>query len=238
MEHRLEDHDENRGDTMRPGTKGDGMRPAAPLAWAFASHLYREHPALLLTLGYLFLTAVGMSYEFVLFQQFNVNLFDYADATDFVLVALRNPPLLVFTLISTAIVRNAYRLHAWGLARSSHYREVSERMMSWRWYPAFERVSVTLILVGYFAILSGFYAQHNAAGIKSGEGRAIFVDLVSDVANGSTNHTPTGYLPLGSTSRYLLVFNPANGHTEVLPVNNVSRITLDVGFMRRRGMTP
>lgn len=32
-------------------------------------HLYQEHPALLLTLGYLFLTAVGMGYESLFFQQ-------------------------------------------------------------------------------------------------------------------------------------------------------------------------
>ena len=60
--------------------------------------LLREQPALFLSLGYVFLTFVGMVYEWLLFQRFGVNVLDYADVGDFLLAAVREPTVVALCL--------------------------------------------------------------------------------------------------------------------------------------------
>lgn len=203
-------------------------RPAVPLGWlsALLTHLYQNHPGLLLTIGYIFLTGVGMSYEFQLGLKFGLNIFDYSDATDFVLVALRNPPLLTFTVLSIAIIRNIHRVHVRSLARSTAYRGFTERMIRWRGYALLERILVISVIVAYFGVVSNLQAMTNAARIKSGQARTITLEMIYENSLDPSLRGPKRYVPLAYMSRYLLLYNPANNRTEIVPVNNVSSITV------------
>ena len=187
-------------------------------------HLLKQHPALGLTLGYLFLTAVGMNYELLFFAQFDLQILDFADPTDFLLVALRKPLLLIFALVSVFVLVRLSQKHTKWMAKFERYRRISRRFESWRWWWAAERFCYIGIVAGYFAVLSDTYARHNASAIRAGKGRKVWVELTADVAAPGKKPT-TPYLLLGTTSRYLLLFSPANGRAEVLPVNNIARLS-------------
>jgi len=63
---------------------------------------FREHPAIVGTLLYLQVTTVGVIYSWALFRRFGINVFDYAEANDFLLAAFKEPfvfGMSTFTLI-------------------------------------------------------------------------------------------------------------------------------------------
>ena len=78
----------------------------------------REHPGLLLTVLYLIASLIGLAFSWSLFSQFNINIFSYAEVTDFLMAALREP--LTISLTASAV------LVAWAL----------EAMARWeiRWF--------------------------------------------------------------------------------------------------------
>jgi hypothetical protein len=52
---------------------------------------FRDHPAILVTLLYAQMSAVGVIYLWSLFRQFGVNVMDFAEANDFLLAAFKEP---------------------------------------------------------------------------------------------------------------------------------------------------
>ena len=69
-----------------------------------------EHPALGLTSGYLLISLLGLSYEWTLFRQFGVNYFHYADVTDFLMGAFREPVTFVLALSAVRFARQLEEL--------------------------------------------------------------------------------------------------------------------------------
>lgn len=57
--------------------------------------LRTENLGLGLTLGYLFLTALGMFHRALVFLLFRINILDYAEPSDFLLAALRDPLITI-----------------------------------------------------------------------------------------------------------------------------------------------
>jgi len=200
-----------------------GPPPFYIVALRTGQHLLKQHPALALTLGYLFLTAVGMVYEFLFLRQFGLQIFDFADASDFLLVAFRQPLLLVFTLLSLLALVQIIRKHAKWMKKSERYRRLSDWFETKRWWWAVERFCYFGIVLGYFVAFCADYASWSAAAIRAGKGRRIEVELVSE-ANASGKQAAAKYLLLGTTSRYLILFNQTSQQAEVLPVNNLARL--------------
>jgi hypothetical protein len=63
------------------------------------------NPTLVLTLLYLYATAIGIVYSRVLYARFGINIFDYSETTDFLLAAFRNP--IAFLVAGILIVLGA-----------------------------------------------------------------------------------------------------------------------------------
>jgi hypothetical protein len=63
---------------------------------------FREHPAIAGTLLYLQVTTVGVVYSWQLFRRFGINVFDYAEANDFLLAAFKDP--FVFGMSTFSII--------------------------------------------------------------------------------------------------------------------------------------
>ena len=64
-------------------------------ALGLQSRLLREHPGLLVTIGYLTLSLVGMMFSSSLFKRFGVDFFDYAELADFLMAGVREPRSLL-----------------------------------------------------------------------------------------------------------------------------------------------
>ncbi|WP_020411179.1 hypothetical protein [Microbulbifer variabilis] len=55
----------------------------------------REHWALVASIGYLYLTSVGMVQSWTLFSRYDINIFEFAEINDFLLAAFRDPGILI-----------------------------------------------------------------------------------------------------------------------------------------------
>ena len=78
-----------------------------------ARRLFVDHPALGLTLGYLLLSLLGLSYQWALFRQFEVNFFNYAEVTDFLMGAFREPITFALSLTALAVALFVWYYNRW-----------------------------------------------------------------------------------------------------------------------------
>jgi hypothetical protein len=62
-----------------------------------------NHPTLVLTLLYLYVTAIGIIYSAILYGRFGINIFDYAETADFLLAAFKNPIAFLAPVILVAM---------------------------------------------------------------------------------------------------------------------------------------
>jgi hypothetical protein len=89
-------------------------------------------------------------------------------------------------------------------------------------------------VVVYFAAFTLYYAQYVADRLRAGEGRPVRVALQTPGVGGVTQLD--GIL-LGTTSRYVFVYQRSDSTAHVVPTESVSDMTVHrrpVGSRRRR----
>jgi hypothetical protein len=64
-------------------TRGDSQ--------GYLKEFFLANPAVVLSLLYVYVTAIGMFYSAVLYGRFGINVFDYSEIGDFLLAAFKNP---------------------------------------------------------------------------------------------------------------------------------------------------
>jgi hypothetical protein len=76
-------------DTVTQGNQEKANRGGA------VKGFFHDNPTFVLTLLYLYATAIGIIYSSVLYGRFGINIFDYSEIADFLLAAFKNPVALV-----------------------------------------------------------------------------------------------------------------------------------------------
>lgn len=199
----------------------DYPTPAAPernrdrLARVFAGQ-----PGLVLTVGYLVLTALGLGYQFAYFREFRVNILDYAEVSDFLLAALREPAVLLLALAPLPLL--------WVLSNSNKYLERSfPRYASYvkSTDTARARAIVHPVFVAiYFLLFALLYAEWKAGFIKRGIGNRVAVTLQTMPVGGM----PAGpAILLGKTSAFIFVYYRSERRTHVIPLDNLARLVVE-----------
>jgi len=184
-----------------------------------------QHPALGLTAGYLVVSLLGMSYEWTLFRRFGVNFFHYADVTDFLMGAFREPVTLVLAL-TALIVGTLTQLQIEWEDRWFANREVSSRFLrGYRLYStmAINRWAPILFFLGYSVMFIWLYSAKSADAIRNGEGESVTVMRVDTAPSGG----PIAKLLLGTSSRFVFLFDTKNGITSIVPIENIAWIRVD-----------
>jgi hypothetical protein len=69
------------------------------VAWML-SEFFREHPAILGSITYVLVTAIGIIYSGILYQRFGINIFDFADMNDLLLAAFKDAFAFAMTLVT------------------------------------------------------------------------------------------------------------------------------------------
>jgi len=88
------------------------MTEAAPLVAPAADPVKRyllRNPAVAVTLAYLLLTAIGVTFSFLHYQRFGISIFDYWQPSDLVLAGFREPASFFYAAVMAAIWWNGYR---------------------------------------------------------------------------------------------------------------------------------
>jgi hypothetical protein len=202
--------------------------PAAPPASPASSwrHWLRtENLGLGLTLGYLFLTALGMFHRALVFLMFRINVFDYAEPSDFLLAALRDPLIIIACVAPIPIVALYFRMAYWLQKRSKKtnwfYGGEKRRALANQY-----RQQVYLLCAVLWALAASLhYANKVARDLRDGQGRRVHVELISAPAPTVADSAPQ--LLLGTTQKYLFLYDAEKQMTSIIPVSNISRIRID-----------
>lgn len=200
---------------------------AQPAAWR--KMMRTEHLGLALTLGYLFLTALGMFHRALVFLLFRINVFDYAEPSDFLLAALRDPFIILVCIAPIPVVwlyfRLTYALQQRAKPGSWMFGNEKRRALSNK----YRRPLYILTVLLWALAASLHYATKVAKDLRAGTGRRVRLELITPPPGAAPDTAPL--LLLGTTHQYVFLYDAGKQVTTVVPVNNVSRIRIE----RRRG---
>jgi hypothetical protein len=188
------------------------------LKWSMGFFL--EHFAVLLSLLYGWFTVIGIFYSYILYRQFRINIFDYAEIGDFLLAPFRNRvTLLVLGSLLVFIVIEAVFLYA------------LDRYRNRRW------LSTIIIIVPAltFGVFMGFAVSvpnsvvETAHSIK--QGKQPRVDVRFSSSSGSADQTTEPRLVfIGATQRAAFFYdvndidNEKDNNTLVIPQSQIVSI--------------
>lgn len=180
----------------------------------------QRHPALLLTVAYLAVSLTGLVFSWAFFRQFGVNYYLFADLTDFLLGAVREPASLLAALGGLVVVWLIFRYTTWELSRLERIQNRGRLLQS---YINMNRTLMSgwasllfLALYGFMTI--SLYADWRVKTLRAGEGTEVLVSI-----NGGE---PVTRLLMGSSARFIFLYDPDSGSTTVLPDESITSLTI------------
>lgn len=180
-----------------------------------------RHPAFVLTVVYLAVSAVGLAFSWAFFRRFDVNYFVFADVTDFLLAAVREPFSIVAGASGVLLMAALYRYAHWESrvlgARPKRGRllDLYYRMNRWALDSAWLSV---FVVITYMVLLVVLYADWRAGVIQQGGGAPVAVSI--------GEAEPVGLSLLGSSARYLFLYDPEAQRTLIVPDESVTTLSV------------
>lgn len=235
--------DERAPDAPRLAPDGLPMDHLPIIPFWFRS-LIAEHPGLAFTVLYIALTAIGLMYDVWYFIRFRVAILNYAETTDFLLAALREPLVVILSLVTVPVFR---LFMAWGRfsrRRWAYFRKTQAKAEASSWYMVY-RSSIGPIFVFLYAVLfTAWYSEWTANRVKSGRGRRVNVEFAAEsspavaaalaaapdsiaraTASDSALADPRPML-IGTTGRYIFLYYLRDRSTHVVPLENLGRLVI------------
>ena len=195
--------------------------------------LLRE-PALVITLGYLFVAMAGIFYNYTFYQRFGIPVLTLSQVGDFLVAGIQQPmaillvattfPIIwVFDRINVGRRRKRVAQRKKLLATGSDTLFVRARLWTLQSPPRWLTATVFVALIFLYGwMFVNQYAKHRATDVLSGDAQMVSVWLT-----GSTEPLPsrsTSWTYLGAVSNYVFVYDHDAHRSQILPVNNVARI--------------
>ena len=172
--------------------------------------VFREHPALLVSAFYVAASVIGMFYAWSYLRHFGLNVFNYAQISDFLVASLKEPFTWLLVLLAVSLV----------MLDNARSRVVERKGASkwFRWYgsPTYRHVNnyATIILVLVFIYV---WADYKAEKTRAGEGK--FVDVT--YADGDAG---TSRMLLGTTGQFIFLYDNLTERVEVYPLESIDSI--------------
>lgn len=199
----------------------------------------RENPGLVLSGIYVAASIIGILYHFLLFRRFGVNVLEFSEASDFLMVVVRDPltvglallgvPFyLVYGALTTPLSRWSRRHFAMLRSTPEKRRKLHERMRPW--WPLLQGA-----FIGIYALLFVMlYSTWRAKQIRAGDFRKVAVEFKTDSPRSDGSLRIEGLGLLGTTARFVFLYDPANRRTEVVPLDAIARLVWDARTRRER----
>lgn len=173
--------------------------------------LFRRHPALLVSAFYVVASFVGMLFAWDYLRHFGINVFHYAQVSDFLMASLKEP-------ITWAIVLLSLLLMLSDNAMSRRWQK-GDRPRWLRWYgsPRYRAFNY-IVVIGVVTYLIHVYATLKVQLTERGRGEQVLIQLTdSDSAVQRTL--------LGTTGTFIFVYDVDARQATALPVENVLSIS-------------
>ncbi len=176
-----------------------------------AAALFREHPALLVSAFYVAASTIGMFYSWAYLRNFGVNVFNYAQISDFLLASLKEPFtwLLVFLAGFLVLLDNA----------SSRRVESKKPGRLFRWYGS-RKYRLVNNFAAIFMVLLFLYsfATVQARDTREGEGKQVDVEF-------SDGGDVTSAILLGTTGQFIFLYDALTERVDIHPVESIHSIS-------------
>lgn len=184
--------------------------------------LTAEHTGAWVTAGYVVLSLLGLLHEVMVLRRFGINFVEYAQLADFLLAAIRDPFVVLASVIPGAVV---YYFYVW-LGRWTSSRNPAKFLEARRKNP---RMSDPRLMAG-LQLLTGvvwatsfqmIYAKVVSGRIQRGEGARVAIS-VSNAGVPARPFPTDSALIIAVTSGYVFAYFPTHFETRVIPTDNVA----------------
>lgn len=172
--------------------------------------IFREHPALLVSAFYVAASVIGMFYAWSYLRHFGLNVFNYAQISDFLIASLKEPFTWVLVFVSVAFVM---------LDNASSRRVERKGVGKWlSWYgsPMYRFVN-NYVAVMMVLLVIYLYADYKADHTRAGDGK--FVDVTYADGDAATSR-----MLLGTTGQWVFLYDNLTGRVEVHPLESIDSI--------------
>jgi len=152
---------------------------------------------------------------------------EYADFSDFLLAAVREPVVILLTVVSAFVILVLHEINYRARIRFAAY----DRLCRSRWgrtgvgtmYMSPRTTAIATIVLYFGAVFTPIYAEYRADRIKNGQTRPATVRL----DNAGASEPATRTLPIvGTTSRFVFLYDAKTKRTYIVPFDNVAEITV------------
>ncbi|QSX77090.1 hypothetical protein [Agrilutibacter solisilvae] len=207
-----------------PGTPAV-RAPQTPWILQVWARLRRE-PTLMLTVGYLGVSFLGLWASYWFFRGFGLPILQYMQPSDFLVAGLREPTyaLLLFVSVSIAWLiswpetyRAKYPARVEELRRRWWGRQLfpESRWFRWKLFGASPETGIAVAAACYMVWVSAFYVQQRGENIRAGSVRADVVVTRSE--GGPVRQARL----LGTSSSFVFVWWPDARVAEAIPIETV-----------------
>ena len=187
--------------------------------------IFEHDKTLFFTVSYLILTAIGMIFSGAYFLVFDINILDYSQISDFILIAFKDPFYLLFSVLTVILTILIYYFNKWLMTKFPNYFLKQEKK---RWNKWFKQTGnyyfwgYMMVLLVYIPENAYFYARYKSNEIKTGKGQVVQVYYNS----GNQSVKPPFPTLVGTTSNFVFLYHPETKTTEIVPFNSVSKIVI------------
>lgn len=181
--------------------------------------IFREHPALLVSAFYIAASVIGMFYSWAYFRHFGINVFNYAQISDFLLASLKEPFTWALVTLSVVLVTldNAY-------SRRVERKEPGKWI---RWYgsPRYRFINNFVAIVLLFLFIYA-YSDYQAGQTRNGAGKLVAVQQAeSDPVNVA--------LLLGTTGQFVFLYEHGADQVVIHPIESIQSISFQASPIDR-----
>ncbi len=184
-------------------------------SWA---SLLRNNPGVALTLAYLFVSLLGLTFSWALYRRFDINVFQFADVSDFLMGAFREP--MTFALAGSALIVgwSAVLLNRWEERVFAEPESMNRLARGYAWLRSHLAPGTwpLILTFAYCLLFIDTYASREARRIQAGDGGTVSIETQDGRRLERTL--------MGATSGFLFFYDARAARIEILPHEGVARI--------------
>ncbi|TQV72997.1 hypothetical protein FLL45_16170 [Aliikangiella marina] len=188
--------------------------------------LFRSHPGLALIASYFFLTLIGVTYYYYYYDAFDVPILKLVDFSDIIIAGIREPMIIVMFLVTLALTG----CYDWMFRTSARLHKRLERQKKTVWnkaryyllYMPKSNITVygfiTFFLIYVLLFMIQILADHRVENIKQESTNTMLLQV-------GDNPDSRSVVLLGSTTNYLIFYDPGLKRAEVINVENINALS-------------
>lgn len=114
----------------------------------------------LVSIFYLVLVCIGMIFNFYKYAEFGINIFQYADAFDFLIAPFHDIFIIIFSLLSTVIPYVAFRFDSYFMKhKPKWYARYNFGLQKKSWFSTYRMILFSSVFILYLTIAGSKYGH-------------------------------------------------------------------------------